>query len=151
MKAGAKHSEEAKKKISEALKGKNNPNYGKKHSNDIKKSISNNLKGRFKGKNSPRWNPNLTNEDRVDGRDYPEYNEWRKAVYEKDDYTCQVCGKKGGFNAHHLEGYNSNKELRTTLSNGVTLCKKCHDNFHHIYGKGNNTKEQFEEFRKRRV
>jgi dUTPase len=34
------------------------------------------------------------------------------------------------------------------LSNGVTLCKKCHDNFHGIYGIGDNTKEQFQQFSK---
>ncbi len=39
-----------------------------------------------------------------------------------------------------------NKELRTTLTNGITLCETCHKNFHHQYGYGNNTKKQFEKW-----
>ena len=53
----------------------------------------------------------------------------------------------GDLRAHHLEGYANNPELRTTLSNGETMCEKHHLNFHHIYGRCNNTKEQYEEYR----
>lgn len=96
---------------------------------------------------SPVWNPNLTVEDREIGRRYPEYYEWRKNIYIRDDFTCQICGDNSGgiLNAHHLEGYANNPDLRITLENGVTLCKSCHNNFHHRYGY-NNTKEQFIEF-----
>lgn len=94
------------------------------------------------------WNPDITNEERQCGRFYPEYREWRKLVYERDNYTCQRCGddKGGNLVAHHIESYNSNKELRTVLLNGVTLCKDCHKDFHHQYGCGDNTREQWEEF-----
>ncbi len=34
--------------------------------------------------------------------------------------------------------------------NGITLCEKCHDNFHLHYGYGDNTKEQFEELQKQK-
>ena len=77
-----------------------------------------------------------------------EYKEWRKAVFKRDKYLCQKCedNKSGDLNAHHIDGFNNNIELRTKISSGVTLCETCHKNFHHQYGKGNNTKEQFEEF-----
>jgi len=66
---------------------------------------------------------------------YPEYREWRTAVFERDDYTCQKCGKKGGeLRAHHIDGYANNEELRVELSNGVTLCKKHHDELHRLHG-----------------
>ena len=105
---------------------------------------------RLKGEDHHNWDPNITDEEREIGRFYPEYKAWRKDVYERDNYTCQICGQRGGheLNSHHLEGYAGNKDLRTTLSNGITLCKDCHDNFHHQYGgNGNNTKEQFKEFK----
>ena len=47
---------------------------------------------------------------------------------------------------HHLDGYNWCIEKRTDETNGITLCSNCHKNFYSIYGKGNNTKEQFEEW-----
>ena len=101
------------------------------------------------GETSANYNPALTDEERIIKRKYPEYNEWRKEVYKRDNYTCQVCGQiNGKLNAHHIESYNSNLEIRTKLSNGITICDKCHKNFHHQYGRGNNTKKQFEEFTK---
>lgn len=101
------------------------------------------------GKDNPRYNSNITDKERIVGRKYYEYYEWREAVFKRDSYTCQVCGDStgGNLNAHHLESYNNNPKLRTKLSNGATTCDKCHGNFHHQYGYGNNTKKQFEEFK----
>lgn len=48
--------------------------------------------------------------------------------------------------AHHINSYSRFTELRTTLSNGVTLCKCCHKEFHSLYGKVRFTAEDFEEF-----
>lgn len=73
--------------------------------------------------------------------------EWRKAVYERDNYTCVVCGHHGGsLNAHHLEAYDKNESMRFDVDNGVTLCPSCHIKFHQIYGFGGNTKKQFLEW-----
>ena len=47
---------------------------------------------------------------------------------------------------HHLDSYNWCKEKRVDDTNGITLCENCHKNFHNIYGRGDNTKEQFEEW-----
>lgn len=95
----------------------------------------------------PNWRHDLTKEERESARSYYGYNEWREAVYERDNYTCQRCGKRGGtINAHHIESYANNKELRTVIDNGITLCKQCHDDFHHQYGRGRNTREQLDEF-----
>ena len=88
------------------------------------------------GKNNPNYNPELTEEERQIRREYPEYKEWRTAVYKRDDYTCQKCKKRGGgtLNAHHIEAYATNKELRTNINNGITFCEDCHNDFHHQYG-----------------
>ena len=47
---GSKNSDETKKKISEALKGKNHPFYGKQHSNETKKRISKTMVGKTREK-----------------------------------------------------------------------------------------------------
>lgn len=100
------------------------------------------------GKNNPRWNHELTEEDRLHSRKYPEYERWRKSVYERDDYTCQKCKSKRGGDlvAHHINGYHWDEVSRVELDNGVTLCEKCHLEFHATYGYGDNDLFQFAQF-----
>lgn len=91
--------------------------------------------------------PNITDEERITKRHYPEYKAWRIAVFTRDDYTCQCCGERGGvINAHHIRNYADNKDVRTDIDNGVTLCKQCHGNFHSIYGVRNTDADQLAEF-----
>jgi len=74
-----------------------------------------------------------------DRRNAPEYKDWRKAVYIRDDYTCQKCGTKGGqLNAHHIKSYIAHKDLRLSLENGVTLCISCHKAEHKKRGRSRN-------------
>jgi len=89
-----------------------------------------------RGKNHHRYNPNLTDEERIRRRSTPEINEWRKKVYKRDSYTCQKCGetKGGSFNAHHRNSWKCFPEQRYGVENGVTFCKKCHKQFHSKYG-----------------
>lgn len=62
-----------------------------------------------------------------------EYSEWRKAVFERDGYECQLCGKHGGkLNAHHKERFADCPEKRLDIDNGVTLCEDCHKKVHHL-------------------
>lgn len=70
------------------------------------------------------------------------YSEWRKEVYKRDNYTCQICGnRKGGkLHADHIVPFSLilSKYLIKTIegalfcnelwdiNNGRTLCISCH-------------------------
>lgn len=84
-----------------------------------------------RGPNASNWDHTRTMEERIKDRRYPEYYEWRRNVFERDDYTCQICGLRGGrLNAHHIQAFAKFPELRTEVSNGVTLCNECHSTYH---------------------
>ena len=98
------------------------------------------------------YNPNLSEDERVANKtrhNSLEYRKWMRDVFRKDNYTCALTGIRGKGNivAHHLDGWNWCIEKRYDISNGITLRKEIHELFHKIYGLGDNTKEQFEEFK----
>jgi len=46
-------------------------------------------------------------------------------------YTCQECGKRGvEIHPHHFKSFAKFEKLRFEITNGITLCKKCHYNKH---------------------
>lgn len=61
-----------------------------------------------------------------------EYKIWRKAVFERDDYRCVWCGARSGkgkaitLNADHIKSFAYYPELRFAIDNGRTLCVPCH-------------------------
>lgn len=125
--------------------GENNYWLGKKMSEKHKDSISQSLKDNPKnlahikalgeshtGKNHWNWKGGITAENRI-GRNTDEYKNWRNAVYQRDHYKCQKCGVKCSRTtivAHHKKEWKDYPELRHTVSNGMTLCRKCHINVH---------------------
>ena len=65
--------------------------------------------------------------DRERAMSTTKYKNWRKAVFERDDYTCQRCFKRGGnLEVHHKQPWRDYPELRFDLENGQTLCVECH-------------------------
>jgi len=72
------------------------------------------------------WKGGIT-DNNVKFRNSIEYKAWRTAVYKRDNYTCVECGQHGGsLNADHIKEFAFYPELRLELSNGQTLCVKCH-------------------------
>lgn len=104
---------------------------------------------RAKGKDHHRWKANLTAEDRR-RRNSSETREWAKTIYKRDDYRCQISLRRGGeLVAHHLNAWASFPDQRFNTDNGMTLYKPIHVLFHSLYGRGQNTRAQFDEFVKR--
>jgi hypothetical protein len=86
----------------------------------------------FSGSKSPLWRGGVTAIN-FKIRNSKEYRLWRKAVYERDNYTCIWCGarsstgKKVVLNADHIKPFAFYPELRFAIDNGRTLCKECHE------------------------
>ena len=154
-KKGIKFSEEHKKKISEANKGKPKSEQARKNMSISKKGKTSPVKGKH-WKISLQGRINIGNGHRGEKaynwrggqglhftiRNCFKYRLWRDDVFTRDNFTCQECGKRGGnLEAHHikrfidiLEEYNiksleeaNNCEELWNINNGQTLCKKCHE------------------------
>lgn len=63
-----------------------------------------------------------------------QYKEWRRKVYERDGYTCQRCGTNNNLHAHHIKLWSRYPALRFDLDNGLTLCDRCHYDWHKEHG-----------------
>lgn len=117
--AGKKHSQETREKIRAA-------NTGYKHTPEAIKKMSLATRGKNTGASNHMWKGGATQGNQKI-RASVEYKDWRKAVFIRDDYTCQVCKVRGvELNADHIKRFAEYPELRFELSNGRTLCVPCH-------------------------
>lgn len=82
--------------------------------------------GKYAEQNNHFWDGGKTKKSEF-VRFTKEYKEWRKNIFERDDYTCKMCGKRGyRLNADHIKPQSKFPELRFNLNNGRTLCVDCH-------------------------
>lgn len=153
-KVGRVFSPETLRKKSENMKGEKNPmygktgilspHYGKQLTEDHKRKLSDANIGKSRSVESIEKQRRNSNPRRgVDNnmwkggvtpimkrlRQSLAYKNWRTAVFERDDFTCQMCNKRGGYlEAHHIRPVRDHKNdlLLLDIDNGITLCKKCH-------------------------
>lgn len=149
---GKTHTDEVRLKIGIIHKGKIGYWKGKHLSNQAKQIISEKAKARIRThgrRNTPEQRLNISNGTKVHalrGTDHPrwkggispenqrarysfEMKEWRRKVFERDNYTCRQCGYSKGkiLIAHHIKLFSKFPEFRLDVVNGITLCKHCHD------------------------
>ncbi len=111
---GRKLSKETIKKISDS-------NRGKKMSIESRKKISESKKG----EKNHFWKGGISEENDIIRHSFA-YKQWRSSVFERDHYTCQICGEKKNLNADHIKRFSIYKNLRFDVNNGRTLCNPCH-------------------------
>jgi len=140
-------SEEHRRKLSEAKKGGKCYWYGKHRSEEIKKKMSE----AEMGEKNHNWQGGISSEStRI--RMGIDWRLWREAVFARDNWTCQKCKKKGGkLTPHHIQNFAQYPELRFAIDNGITFCEKCHRIFHRQFGIKNNNIEQIKLFLKHRL
>ena len=138
-----KHSNEARKNISKALKGKKKPPRTEEHKRNMsiaKKGKSHNphsletrkkISESHKGEKSYLWKGGITQINTAIRQSF-EYKLWRKVVFERDFFTCVWCGYKSkgrrpsDIQADHIKPFSLFPELRFSIDNGRTLCINCH-------------------------
>ena|SRR3990167_5607926 len=127
---GKKLSEEHKKKIREThIKvGVGKWALGKKLSEETKRKISES----HKGENAYQWIQDRNklkkfSDDVKDRRSYASID-WRKQVWERDNFKCRIFNKDcdGRIEAHHILRWSDYPELRYEVKNGITLCHTHH-------------------------
>ena len=78
------------------------------------------------GKGHWNWQGGISSENNR-ARQKLEYRLWRQKIFERDNWTCQLCEQRGGnLQADHIKPFAYFPELRHELSNGRTLCIDCH-------------------------
>lgn len=116
--------------LSKSMKGKPTWNKGKKDLPKLSKKTrlkqSKSHKKRVKLGLNNFWRGGLTSKNHKI-RHNIELKLWRTSVFERDNYTCQNCKIRGGrLEAHHIKSFAKFLELRTSIENGMTLCRECH-------------------------
>jgi len=113
---GRKHTEDAKRKMSEARKGKPAPWVSE-------RNLKNNPTKR--GPEHWKWIEDRTKLAKRQKRNDMAYKEWRKEVYRRDNWKCRIndCDCEGRIVAHHILPWKDFPELRYKVNNGITLCQ----------------------------
>ena len=104
----------------------------KPHSEETKRKIGKGNKGKLIGEKNHQWQG---------GKSFETYGvDWtltlKQSIRQRDNYTCQMCGKEPSIQVHHIDHNKKN----CNSNNLITLCRSCHRTIHNknkkdkIYG-----------------
>lgn len=78
-----------------------------------------------RGSLSPNWKGGTQSQDRLERVKFQKTIQ--KKVFERDNYTCQICGIRGGWlQVDHIQSWAEYVKLRFSMKNCRTLCMDCH-------------------------
>lgn len=101
---------------------------------------------KYRGSGGSGWKGGVSTKNEI-ARHSVEFRIWRKSVFERDNYTCQKCKKKGGYlHPHHVQNFSEHIAIRFVIDNGITFCVQHHKEFHKLFGNKNNNLEQIKKF-----
>jgi len=128
--------ESTRNKLSKALSGKPK---SEEHKQKIRVMLRKNIR---RGEDNYFWKGGVTKLNQQI-RSSLSNKEWRKKIFERDDYTCQICLKRGVYvEADHIKPFSNiinENNIRSMedaekcnelwdIGNGRTLCRDCHKN-----------------------
>lgn len=107
-------------------KGKGNPSA---KGNSYAKGITPWNKGikwaRMAKENNPAWKGGVRSENDKDRARFRK--QYQQLVFERDNYTCQICDVYGAsIQVDHIKRWSEYPDLRFNLDNCRTLCMACH-------------------------
>ena len=83
------------------------------------------MRGRWIGEKNPLWKGGITAENKKQRTRFRDT--LQKEILKRDDYTCQLCGARGGLlHVDHIQPWAEYVELRFSMDNCRTLCQACH-------------------------
>lgn len=101
--------------------GEKHYGFGKRRTDEIKKKISATKQGIIKEE----WKEYKNIENRRERLRFQKTIQ--RDVFERDDYTCQMCGVRGGvLHVDHIQPFSEYIEGRFDMENLRTLCRACH-------------------------
>ena len=124
---------EIRKKISEKAKGRMPWSYGKHLSEKTRRKIGES----HRGSKSVNWKGGIEPENKRIRKSI-EFRLWREAVFARDNWTCQKCGKRGiKLHPHHIKAFAKFPEFRFANDNAITLSENCHKLIHKKHVRAN--------------
>ncbi len=70
-------------------------------------------------------------------RRYLQESLWANDIRIRDGNKCVICGSPNTLQVHHIYGVKDYGFLFSDTSNGITLCKECHQKYHQLYDEVN--------------